>query len=126
MIGLQWTPKKFFWWWYYVFFSYAYFTYYGMMSVGLTPNHQIAAVVASFFYQIWNLFSGYLITRPVSQLLLKKSCHLSPLVSCDLANISCKLIRIRHHGLKWTGAGRYSKCCDMDGVETIVRSEFVT
>lgn len=66
MLGLEWTAKKFFWYLYFLFFSYAYFTYYGMMAVGLTPNHQIAAVVASFFYQIWNIYSGYLLTRKVS------------------------------------------------------------
>jgi ABC-type multidrug transport system permease subunit len=90
MIGLEWTAKKFFWWYYYVFFSYAYFTYYGMMSVGLTPNHQIAAVVAGFFYQVWNLFSGYLITRVVSQLLFTVIYDLSPFICCDSANMSCR------------------------------------
>jgi hypothetical protein len=50
-----------------MFFSLLYFTYYGMMAVALTPNHQIAAIVASGFYNLFNLFSGFLIFRPVSK-----------------------------------------------------------
>jgi hypothetical protein len=34
--------------------------------VALTPSHQIAAIVMSFFLSFWNLFSGFLIPRPVS------------------------------------------------------------
>ncbi|CAM6083756.1 unnamed protein product [Calypogeia fissa] len=63
MMGYQWTAAKFFWYYYFMFFSYAYFTFYGMMVVGLTPNHQISAVLASSFYLLWNIFSGYLIPR---------------------------------------------------------------
>ncbi|CAL8161733.1 unnamed protein product [Prunus armeniaca] len=37
----------------------------GMMMVALTPNHQIAAIVSSFFTSFWNLFSGFLISRPL-------------------------------------------------------------
>ncbi|KAM1395991.1 hypothetical protein ACFX2I_013738 [Malus domestica] len=37
---------------------------YGMMVVALTPGHQIAAIVMSFFLSFWNLFSGFLIPRP--------------------------------------------------------------
>ncbi len=50
-----------------MFFSLLYFTYYGMMAVALTPNHQIAAIVGSGFYNLFNLFSGFLIFRPVSK-----------------------------------------------------------
>jgi len=37
-----------------------------MMTVAVTPNHHVASVVASAFYGIWNLFSGFVIARPVS------------------------------------------------------------
>jgi hypothetical protein len=63
MIGLEWSAAKFFWYIYFMLFTFFYFTFYGMMSVGLTPNSQISAIVSSFFYQFWNLFSGFLIVR---------------------------------------------------------------
>jgi len=66
MINFEWTAAKFFWYVFVMFFSLLYFTYYGMMAVALTPNHQIAAITASGFYSIFNLISGFLIPRPVS------------------------------------------------------------
>ncbi|XP_068652791.1 ABC transporter G family member 39-like isoform X2 [Aristolochia californica] len=63
MIGFDWTPAKFFWYIFYMFFTLLYFTFYGMMAVGMTPNHEIAAIVSAAFYAVWNLFSGYLIPR---------------------------------------------------------------
>ncbi|KAL4325327.1 hypothetical protein GQ457_11G006290 [Hibiscus cannabinus] len=64
MVGFQWTAAKFFWFFFVNFFSFLYFTYYGMMTVSITPNHQIAAVFAAAFYAIFNLFSGFFIPRP--------------------------------------------------------------
>ena len=49
-----------------MYFTLLYFTFYGMMAVGLTPNYHIASIVSSAFYAIWNLFSGFIIPRPVS------------------------------------------------------------
>jgi hypothetical protein len=66
MIGLEWTVAKFFWYLFFCYFTLLYFTFYGMMTVGLTPNSHIASIVSSAFYAIWNLFSGFLIPRPVS------------------------------------------------------------
>ncbi|KAM1513520.1 hypothetical protein FF2_024777 [Malus domestica] len=43
-----------------------YFTFYGMMTVAVTPNHHIAAIVSSAFYSTWNLFSGFIIPQPVA------------------------------------------------------------
>ncbi len=67
MINFTWTAPKFFYYMFVMFFSLLYFTYYGMMTVALTPNGQVAAIVASGFYSIFNLFSGFLIFRPVSK-----------------------------------------------------------
>lgn len=67
MLGLDWSATKFFWYLYFMFLSYSYFTYYGMMAVALTPNQQVAAILATFFYQFWNLFSGYIVARKVRQ-----------------------------------------------------------
>ncbi|KAK8645923.1 hypothetical protein V6N13_119727 [Hibiscus sabdariffa] len=64
MVGFQWTAAKFFWFFFINFFSFLYFTYYGMMTVSITPNHQVAAIFAAAFYALFNLFSGFFIPRP--------------------------------------------------------------
>ena len=66
MIGFQWTVTKFFWYLFFMYFTLSYYTFYGMMSVAVTPTHQIASIVSAAFYGIWNLFSGFLIPRTVS------------------------------------------------------------
>ncbi|KAL6327276.1 hypothetical protein AAG906_017833 [Vitis piasezkii] len=63
MIGFYWRVDKFLWFYYYLLMCFIYFTLYGMMIVALTPNHQIAAILMSFFLSFWNLFSGFLIPR---------------------------------------------------------------
>ncbi|PON90757.1 ABC type transporter protein [Trema orientale] len=63
MIGFEWTVAKFFWYLFFMYFTFLYFTFYGMMTVAVTPNHNIAAIVSSAFYAIWNLFSGFIIPR---------------------------------------------------------------
>lgn len=65
MIGFQWKVDKFFYFYYFIFMCFTYFSLYGMMVVALTPGHQIAAIVSSFFFNFWNLFSGFLIPRPL-------------------------------------------------------------
>ncbi|KAK9682599.1 hypothetical protein RND81_10G084400 [Saponaria officinalis] len=64
MMGFEWTASKFLYYLYFQYFSLLYFTYYGMMSVAVTPNTSMAAIVTSAFYGIWQVFSGYLIPRP--------------------------------------------------------------
>ncbi|XP_062008275.1 pleiotropic drug resistance protein 1-like [Rosa rugosa] len=64
MIGFERTFVKIFWYIFFMFFTLAYFTFYGMMAVAVTPNHHIATIVSSAFYAIWMLFSGFLIPRP--------------------------------------------------------------
>lgn len=61
MIGFEWTTDKFFWYLFFMYFTLLYFTFYGMMSVAVTPNHNIAAIVSSFFYLTWILFSEFII-----------------------------------------------------------------
>ncbi|CAL5444030.1 unnamed protein product [Camellia sinensis] len=63
MIGFEWTVTKFFWYLFFMYFSLLYFTLYGMMAVAVTPNHHIAAIIASGFYSMWNIFSGFIIPR---------------------------------------------------------------
>ncbi|KAL3500414.1 hypothetical protein ACH5RR_039507 [Cinchona calisaya] len=64
MIGFEWTAAKFFWYLFFMYFTLLYFTAYGMMTVAVTPNHNIAAIVSSSFYAIWNLFSGFIVPKP--------------------------------------------------------------
>jgi hypothetical protein len=66
MIGFDWTAEKFFWYLFFMYFTLLYFTFYGMMAVAVTPNHHVASIVAAAFYAIWNLFSGFVVPRPVS------------------------------------------------------------
>ncbi|RHN78937.1 putative monosaccharide-transporting ATPase [Medicago truncatula] len=63
MLGFPPQVENFFWFYFLIFMSFLYFTLYGLMTVALTPNHQIAAIVMSFFISFWNLFSGFLIPR---------------------------------------------------------------
>ncbi|GFZ17803.1 pleiotropic drug resistance 6 [Actinidia rufa] len=65
MIGYEWTAVKFFYFYYFIFMCFTYFSMYGMMVVALTPGHQFAAIIMSFFLNFWNLFSGFLIPRPM-------------------------------------------------------------
>lgn len=65
MINFKWTAKKFFWFLFVNFFTFLYFTFYGMMNVAITPNVHIAAILAAAFYSLFNLFSGFCIPRPV-------------------------------------------------------------
>ena len=53
-----------------MFLTFTYFTFYGMMAIGLTPSQHLAAVISSAFYSIWNLLSGFLIPKPVSKYIL--------------------------------------------------------
>ncbi|KAJ7962916.1 Pleiotropic drug resistance ABC transporter [Quillaja saponaria] len=64
MIGFEWNAAKFFWYLFFMYFTLLYFTLYGMMTVAVTPNHHIAAIVSSAFYGIWNIFSGFIVPRP--------------------------------------------------------------
>ncbi|KAK3026917.1 hypothetical protein RJ639_040323, partial [Escallonia herrerae] len=52
---------KIFWYFYTMFSTLLYFTYLGMLLVSITPNFQVASVLASFCYTVLNLFSGFLI-----------------------------------------------------------------
>ncbi|XVF74663.1 hypothetical protein PTKIN_Ptkin13bG0129500 [Pterospermum kingtungense] len=63
MMGFEWNALKFFWYLFFIYFTLLYFTFFGMMSVAITPNFHIAGVIATAFYAIWNLFTGFLVPR---------------------------------------------------------------
>lgn len=58
------TLRKFLLYTLFMFLTFSYFTFYGMMAVGLTESQQTAAVVSSAFYSLWNLLSGFLVPKP--------------------------------------------------------------
>jgi hypothetical protein len=71
MIGFEWTLVKVLWYLFFMYFTFLYFTFYGMMAVAMTPNNHISTIVSSAFYSVWNLFSGFIVPRPVSLNFLK-------------------------------------------------------
>ncbi|PWA42268.1 ABC transporter G family member 35 [Artemisia annua] len=64
MVSFQWTVAKFLWFFFINLFTFLYFTYYGLMIVSITPNHQAAAIFAVAINVLFNLFSGFFIPRP--------------------------------------------------------------
>lgn len=52
-----------------MFLTFTYFTFYGMMAIGLTPTQHLASVISSAFYSLWNLLAGFLVPKPVSTIL---------------------------------------------------------
>lgn len=70
LIQFQWTAAKFLWFFLFILLSFVYFTFYGMMAIGITPNKQISVVLSSFLFSLWNLNCGLLIPQPVSACLL--------------------------------------------------------
>uniref|UniRef100_V5NZ11 PDR protein 2 n=1 Tax=Tabernaemontana elegans TaxID=761068 RepID=V5NZ11_9GENT len=54
---------KFVWYIYFMYFTLLYFTFFGMMTTAVTPNHNIAAIIGAPFFMMWNLFSGFMISR---------------------------------------------------------------
>ncbi|CAK8574724.1 unnamed protein product [Lathyrus sativus] len=63
MVNFEKTAGKFFLYLLFMFLTFTYFTFYGMMAVGFTASQQLAAVISSAFYSLWNLLSGFLIPK---------------------------------------------------------------
>ncbi|KAI5680627.1 hypothetical protein M9H77_01854 [Catharanthus roseus] len=61
MAAFEWTASKFLWYIFFMYFTMLYFTFYGMMTTAVTPNHNVATIIAAPFYMLWNLFSGFMI-----------------------------------------------------------------
>nr|GEW67493.1 ABC transporter G family member 35-like [Tanacetum cinerariifolium] len=58
------TAAKFFWLFFINFFSFLYFTYFGMMTVSITPNDQIATIFAAGFYLLFNTSQDFISHNP--------------------------------------------------------------
>ncbi|XP_008776585.4 ABC transporter G family member 45-like isoform X2 [Phoenix dactylifera] len=63
MIGFQFTTVKFIWFMLFTMLSFIYFTLYGMMTVALTPTQEIAAMLSFLIFILWNVFSGFIVSR---------------------------------------------------------------
>ena len=70
MIGYYWSMYKIFWNFYAIFCTILYLSYLGMLLVSLTPSVMVASIIFSAFYTTFNLFSGFLIPKPVIKILL--------------------------------------------------------
>lgn len=66
MIGFDITARKFFEFLIIEWLVLNVFTYFGIMSVYLTPILPLASVMGGFFYSLWNLFAGFLISEPLT------------------------------------------------------------
>ncbi|KAJ6410935.1 hypothetical protein OIU84_007650 [Salix udensis] len=64
MIGYSLSAGKIFWSFYSMFCTLLFFNYQGMLLVSLTPNIQVAAILASFSYTMLNFFSGFVVPKP--------------------------------------------------------------
>ncbi|KAA8521738.1 hypothetical protein F0562_012411 [Nyssa sinensis] len=63
MASFEWSLLKFIWYLYFMYFTLLYFTFFGMMTIAVTPNHNVAAILAAPFYMMWNLFSGFMVSH---------------------------------------------------------------
>ncbi|KAK8962221.1 Pleiotropic drug resistance protein 6 [Platanthera guangdongensis] len=63
MGSFEWTALKFLWYTFFMYFTLLYFTFFGMLTIAITPTHQVAPIISAPFYTLWNLFSGFVITR---------------------------------------------------------------
>ncbi|CAJ1940722.1 unnamed protein product [Sphenostylis stenocarpa] len=64
MIGFHWSVQKVFWYFYTTFCTFLYFVYLGMMIMSMSSNLDIASVLSTAVYTIFNLFSGFLMPGP--------------------------------------------------------------
>nr|GLL29394.1 pleiotropic drug resistance protein 3-like isoform X1 [Ipomoea trifida] len=64
MIGYCGSAYKVFWYFYVMFCTLLYFNYLGMLLVAMTPSFPIAVILQSGFYNMFSLFSGFLVPKP--------------------------------------------------------------
>ncbi|XP_028548539.1 ABC transporter G family member 33-like [Dendrobium catenatum] len=62
-VGYYWSASKIMWYYYIVFCTLLCFNYLGMLIMSVSPNIQVASVLAAATYTILNLFSGFLIPK---------------------------------------------------------------
>jgi ABC-type uncharacterized transport system permease subunit len=72
MIGFQMSAEKVFWFVIFMVLSFVYYALFGMVTVALTPNLEIATGLSFVIFTFWNVFSGFIIGREV----LPSTCQL--------------------------------------------------
>lgn len=63
-IGYYWTAHKLLWFFYTAFCSVLSYVYIGLLLVSLTPNVEVAIILASLFNNTQSLFSGFVLPAP--------------------------------------------------------------
>ncbi|MBA0807504.1 hypothetical protein Gohar_023308 [Gossypium harknessii] len=63
MMAFEWSAAKFLWYIFFMYFTLLYFTFFGMMTMAITPNFHVAAIISTAFYGLWNLFTGFIVPR---------------------------------------------------------------
>nr|KYP31100.1 ABC transporter G family member 32 [Cajanus cajan] len=92
MASFVWTVDRFIWYLFFMYFTMLYFTFYGMMTTAVTPNHNVVAIIAAPFYMLWNLFNGFMIPHKVWKLILIASFWSVGLFRSRICSKSLKLI----------------------------------
>ncbi|OEL28808.1 ABC transporter G family member 43 [Dichanthelium oligosanthes] len=64
MIGYDWKADKFFYFLFFITACFLYFTLFGAMLIACTPSQILASILVSFTLTGWNIFAGFLISRP--------------------------------------------------------------
>lgn len=65
MVGFEWKADKFLYFTFFLVACFVYITLYGMMLIACTPSYILASVLVSFSIMQWNIFAGFLISRPM-------------------------------------------------------------
>ncbi|KAH7352830.1 hypothetical protein KP509_19G066000 [Ceratopteris richardii] len=63
LVNFHWSAEKFFYFFYFSFFFLLLYTYFGCMTVAITPDIYISTIISVGFMNVWNLFSGFMIPR---------------------------------------------------------------
>ncbi|CAN6183585.1 unnamed protein product [Urochloa humidicola] len=64
MIGYDWKADKFFYFLFFITACFLYFAMLGAMLVSCTPSQILASILVSIILTCWNIFAGFLISRP--------------------------------------------------------------
>lgn len=65
LIGYDWKADKFFYFLFFITACFLYFSLFGAMLIACTPSQMLASILVSFTLTSWNIFAGFLISRPV-------------------------------------------------------------
>ncbi|XP_020575756.1 pleiotropic drug resistance protein 3-like [Phalaenopsis equestris] len=78
-VGYYWSASKMMWYYYIVFCTLLCFNYLGMFIMSISSNIQVASIAAAAIYTIFNLFSGFLVPKPLIPIWWKWLYYICPL-----------------------------------------------